>query len=75
MAKEKNEFVFTPFLDGSTHLYMRVYPSIRRMDGPSDGWMDGPNLFFFYIDDDHNSRCNDRYNVYTDFYMGPPISI
>ena len=31
------------FLDGSTHLYMRVCPSVRRMvrrmDGPSDGWM------------------------------------
>ena len=23
------------FLDGSTHLYMRVCPPVRRMDGPS----------------------------------------
>ena len=29
------------FLDGSTHLYMRVCPSVRRMDGPSDGWSVG----------------------------------
>jgi len=54
------------FLDGSTHLYMRVCPSVRRSVRPSVGWMDG-NLFFFSNDDDHNSRNNDRYNDYTDF--------
>ena len=25
-----------PFLDASTHLYMRVFPSVRRSVGPSE---------------------------------------
>ena len=65
-----NFFLFMTFLDGSTHLYMRVRPSVGRSVGPSVGWMDGwmvRNLFFFLNDDDHNSRNNDRYNDYTDF--------
>ena len=31
-----------PFLDGSTHLYMRVCPSVRRSVGPSVHPLVGP---------------------------------
>ena len=37
----KGEILNHVFLDGSTHLYMRVCPSVRRMVSPSIGWMDG----------------------------------
>ena len=33
----RNQFC-NQFLDGSTHLYMRVCPSVGRMVGPSVGW-------------------------------------
>ena len=53
------------FLDGSTHLYMRVCPSVGRSVRRSVGWM-VRNLFFFLNVDGHNSRKNDGYNDYTD---------